>query len=172
MLNTYRHIRHLDSAECWALLDTETLGRLAVLDETGRPDLFPINYLVHYRRLYMQSVYGSKTASILRNPAVAFEVDSIDAAGDARWSVVIRGNATLLEDEELEIRGSGVRRLASFEPSKKWDYIRVAPASITGIMIEPGADNGSTVRGLGPLQSLAHKPKDIPHRPPIHLSNQ
>jgi len=119
---------HLTADECWDLLRTSDLGRLAVLDH-GSPDIYPLNYLLGEHVLYFRSAPGDKLAAIGANPAVAFEADGVFARN--RWSVVIRGSAYRV-NYDSEIEASGVMALDSYLPTDKWNYVRIDPLSITG----------------------------------------
>jgi uncharacterized protein len=74
--------------QCWALLRSRELGRLAfVLD--GRVEVFPITYLVHGAAVVFRTSRGSKLSAVHTHSMVAFEVDAV---GDGvAWSVIIRG---------------------------------------------------------------------------------
>jgi len=119
---------HLTTDECWEMLRTNDLGRLAVLDH-GTPDIYPLNYLVGDHLIYFRSAPGDKLAAIGANPAVAFEADGVFARN--RWSVVIRGTAHRV-NYDSEIESSGIMALDSYLPTDKWNYVRIEALSITG----------------------------------------
>lgn len=79
----------LDEEECLALLAGRRFGRLAVVHD-GRPEIFPVNYLLHGTTVVIRTGQGLKLtlASLAR---VAFEVDDIDDASRAGWSVQVHG---------------------------------------------------------------------------------
>jgi nitroimidazol reductase NimA-like FMN-containing flavoprotein (pyridoxamine 5'-phosphate oxidase superfamily) len=122
-------IIELDEAECWRLLSTHPLGRLAVTATDGDVDVFPLDFLAHERCLYLRSAPGSKLRDITAHRAVALESDGEDVAG--RWSVVVRGRAERLA-LDTEIIESGVLALRSTNPTAKYNYVRVTPTTITG----------------------------------------
>lgn len=122
------HSTELDLDDCWAHLNGETVGRLAVATEAGA-DIFPINFTVHERLIYLRSAPGSKLVDIVKNPMVAFEVDGRQSG--MHWSVVIKGEAVRLTSD-IEILVSGVQFLHTATPSAKWNYIRILPDSVTG----------------------------------------
>ncbi|MEO8908449.1 MAG: pyridoxamine 5'-phosphate oxidase family protein, partial [Microbacteriaceae bacterium] len=89
-------VQHLSSEECWSLLNGEGIGRLAtaVVDPvTGavKPDIFPIDYLVHGGAILFRSAPGSKLIDLTAQPAVAFQAGRRD--GRRYWSVVVHGQA-------------------------------------------------------------------------------
>ena len=121
-------IDELDPSECWRLLGSTDLGRLAV--RNGEEiDIFPINFVVHDDTLYFRSAPGAKLIDLSREPHVSFETDGV--VDRKRWSVVVKGVARRL-DSDSEIRTSGVLELDSYSPSTKWNYVRIEVAQISG----------------------------------------
>ena len=115
--------------ECWEVLASLTIGRLAVLGADGAPDLFPVDYLTHRERIYVRTAPGSKLMDVARDPRVAFEVDAV---GDGlAWSVVVRGTAARLDADD-EIEESGVLDLQSTNPTVKSNFVRITPREING----------------------------------------
>jgi nitroimidazol reductase NimA-like FMN-containing flavoprotein (pyridoxamine 5'-phosphate oxidase superfamily) len=114
--------------ECWTRLEDETLGRLAVRTSDG-VDIFPVNFTVHDRVLFLRSAPGSKLVDMTSYPAVAFEVDGRQAG--MHWSVVVKGEAQRLSSD-AEIEASGVLTLHTMTSTAKWNYVRILPDSVTG----------------------------------------
>ena len=50
-------IEDMTDQECWAILDRERFGRLAVAVH-GEPDIFPINFIVDGNALLMRTATG------------------------------------------------------------------------------------------------------------------
>ena len=115
--------------QCWEALGTASVGRLAVRSGDG-VDVFPVNFTVHEKAIYLRSAPGSKLAAITESPSVAFEVDG-SRGQDHYWSVVVRGTAERLAYDS-EIVGSGVLGLATSTPTAKWNFIRITPTAISG----------------------------------------
>jgi nitroimidazol reductase NimA-like FMN-containing flavoprotein (pyridoxamine 5'-phosphate oxidase superfamily) len=126
----------LSEDECWNLLARRELGRLAVAVD-GKPDIFPVNYVVNGARLLFRTAPGSKLADLSSNPDVAFEVDEYDATSAA--SVVLKGVATRLELQS-EIDLADALPLASWIPTLKYRWVRIAPVSISGRRFERGPE--------------------------------
>lgn len=118
----------LKESTCWSLLRTAHLGRLAVNAADG-VDIFPVNYLVDGGSLVFRTAPGTKLVELTREPQVAFEVDGLDDTH--RWSVVVRGRARRLSDEE-EIIHSRVLGLQTATPTTKHNYVRIIPGIVTG----------------------------------------
>jgi hypothetical protein len=123
-------VERLDASACWKYLQTAELGRLAVDNADGAPDIFPVNYVAHEGALYIRTARDAKLLHIAQHPMVAFEVDGADDE-DHYWSVVIRGTAERVTRDE-EIRDSGVRTLASWSPTAKFFVMKVVANTVTG----------------------------------------
>lgn len=171
MATTSGATTHLGTAECWALLESATVGRLAVTDEEGSPDLFPVNFTAHEGSLYIRSASDAKVVALTARPAAAFEVDGHD--DDGWWSVVVRGAIDRVRDE-VEIEHSGILRLQTASARHKPNVLRLSARAVTGRRFpdrdEPSADpsTGSLPhRAVRPASRRATKPARIPSRPPL-----
>ena len=121
-------VEALSDDECWALLSAAPLGRIAVRTEDG-VDIFPVNFVVTDRFIYLRSAPGSKLVDISAASSVAFEADG--SRGRRHWSVVVHGQAKRMSFEG-DILASGVLALETATSSAKWNFIRVTPHSISG----------------------------------------
>ncbi|MGN6744123.1 MAG: pyridoxamine 5'-phosphate oxidase family protein [Amnibacterium sp.] len=125
--------------DCWALLERETLGRLAI-DAAGIVDLFPINYVVDGRRVFFKTTEGTKLAGLAVHDQVAFEIDGTDEL--TAWSVVVKGRARVLDDwsglGEVERH-----RIVSWLPTVKSRVVVLEPESVTGRSFVRGQDPDS-----------------------------
>ncbi|MCS5718141.1 pyridoxamine 5'-phosphate oxidase family protein [Herbiconiux sp. CPCC 205763] len=119
----------LETEECWRLLAETPIARLSVCDDLGA-DIFPINFLAASGSIFFRSAPGTKIVDLTRRPGVAVEIDGTD--GGKRFSVVVRGDAQRLNDDE-QIHESGVTELHTMTCSDKWNYFEVTPRTITGI---------------------------------------
>lgn len=100
-VNAENAIEHMSEEECWELLASQEYGRLAV-SVAGKPDIFPVNYVVHEGTVVFRTAEGSKLASVAINSAVAFEIDGYDPGNNSAWSVVVHGHAALVDHGSLE----------------------------------------------------------------------
>lgn len=119
----------LTEEQCWQALRTSLVGRLAVRSGEGA-DVFPVNFAVHDRAIYLRSAPGAKLVAITESPSVAFEVDG-NRGQDHYWSVVVRGTAERLVHDS-EITASGVLDLPTSTPTAKWNFVRITPTAISG----------------------------------------
>ncbi len=158
-------VERLTTAECWELLEADSLGRLAVEGLDGMPDLFPVNYTVHEGSLYIRTARGSKLTALTVHPVAAFEIDG--EQDGVRWSVVLRGSARRLEIDK-EIRESGVHALVSAIPTGTYNFICVTPLSVTGrrFAAEPGPTSDAVARAHPSDRPRQQQPTAIAHFPP------
>src|SRR5688572_18238186 len=89
-------ITELALDECWALLRTSEVGRLAVAI-SNHPNILPVNYVVDAGTVVFQTADGTKLAAAVLGTAVAFEIDGYDATSGEAWSVVLKGSAAEID---------------------------------------------------------------------------
>lgn len=128
-------VEDLSTDECWSLLATDGVGRLAtaVADPVSgevQPDIFPINFHAHDGAIFFRTGPGSKLIDLTAQPAVAFQTDG--RRGRRYWSIVVRGHARRLAFDG-EIEQSGILESRAIHPTEKWNYVRIDVESITGI---------------------------------------
>ncbi len=118
----------LPEHECWELLAGETLGRL-VTSVDGRPEIFPVNYVVQRRTILFRTAEGTKLISAAINNHVVFEVDDHNVAEG--WSVIVKGVARSLRTNE-DIEDAERAQVLPWTTSEKSHYVRVLPEMVTG----------------------------------------
>ncbi|WP_427004613.1 pyridoxamine 5'-phosphate oxidase family protein [Pseudarthrobacter sp. H2] len=121
-------ILNLDDEQSWKLIEGTTHGRL-VVTVAGEPDIFPVNYVLSGRTLFIRTAPGNKLAELTINPRVLFETDGI--LSDEAWSVVLRGTARVLE-QSAEIAAAEALGLKSWVPTLKDFYVEIEPTSLSG----------------------------------------
>ncbi|MFF2487139.1 pyridoxamine 5'-phosphate oxidase family protein [Microbacterium sp. NPDC058062] len=165
-------VERLAASACWEYLQTAELGRLAVDNADGAPDIFPVNYVAHEGALYIRTARDAKLLHIAQHPMVAFEVDGA-TDDDHYWSVVIRGKAQRVTRDD-EIRDSGVRQLASWSPTAKFFVMKVVANTVTGRRFPQHASRRDPLMPFEgdatlpappepPRQPRAERPAPIPH---------
>ena len=95
-------------------LDAEHVGRIASIDETGYPQIIPMNFVFLNDAIYLHThTRGEKLDNIKRNDKVGFEVDreleflpsyfedpkDASLADTLYISVVIKGSASIVEEK-------------------------------------------------------------------------
>ena len=120
----------LELDECWMLLRSGEVGRLAV-SNMDHPDIFPVNYVVDHGTVVFRTAEGTKLATAVLGPAVAFAIDGYDAkAGDA-WSVVLKGRASEVQRMRDVVEATELP-LFPWHTSPKPRFVRIEPESVTG----------------------------------------
>ncbi|WP_243725777.1 pyridoxamine 5'-phosphate oxidase family protein [Actinomadura rubrisoli] len=131
-------LEELDRAECLRLIAPGGVGRVAFDDGEG-PAVVPVNYAVDGESvLFRTSVSGRLNRSLLTavtggQVRAAFEVDSIDTATRSGWSVLLRGGAHRLSDEE---RDKAVR-VDPWPGGDRDAWFRLTASDVSGRRLSP-----------------------------------
>jgi nitroimidazol reductase NimA-like FMN-containing flavoprotein (pyridoxamine 5'-phosphate oxidase superfamily) len=122
-------MEHLIESECWTLLRSAQVGRLAVPMQSGGVDIFPVNHVVDQGSIVFRTALGSKLSGAIGAHEVAFEADGVD--DDRAWSVVAHGRAELInrQTDLFESFGLSVR---PWHLSHKPYFVRIEATSVTG----------------------------------------
>lgn len=129
-------VRKLTEQESMERLGAVALGRI-VVRRSDDIEIFPVNYVMDEKNLYFRTAEGNKLFTISLNHDVLFEVDNVDE--ETAWSVVVRGNAELVRDGD-EIQHVDSLDLKPWIPTLKYNYVRIAPDSITGREFQLGEE--------------------------------
>jgi nitroimidazol reductase NimA-like FMN-containing flavoprotein (pyridoxamine 5'-phosphate oxidase superfamily) len=116
--------------ECWDLLGTEVVGRIALIVD-GHPEIFPVNFALERRSIVFRTAGGSKLWAAVTAKPIAFEIDGYDAREQEAWSVVARGEAQVIENQQ-EKDAVDEQLLEPWHPGEKEYYVRLAPKAMTG----------------------------------------
>ncbi len=129
MVMGFGGITELTTDQCWQLLRSRDLGRIAV-SAAGMVDIFPINYAVDATpAIYFRTAPGTKLLELAINDRVAFE---IDGHGETEaWSVVVKGHAERLE-RQSEMDAAEQLGLSPWIPTLKYRWVRIQPSDIAG----------------------------------------
>ena len=131
-----RALRTLSPAECFGLLELGGIGRVGFAAADGIM-MLPVNFAVMAKAIIFHTAPDTLLA-VHANGPVSFEVDHLDEALRAGWSVLVHGRAHKVTDER------GVKRLEDRTHLQPWAagardvYVRIAPNQISGRCIEPG----------------------------------
>jgi len=136
LLDTRTGMERLTREECVALLATEEVGRLAVVD-FGTPVVFPVNYALDGDTVVFRTDPGTKLDKGTRSRA-AFEIDDFDREHRTGWSVVAVGRL----EEVTAFDGPLFDRVHALpiEPwagGEKQHWVRLVPDRISGRRIGP-----------------------------------
>ena len=123
-------VESLDSRECWRLLRSVSVGRLAVWVE-DHPDIFPVNYKVDHGTLVFRTADGTKLQSATGDTPVAVETDGVDADSGIAWSVVVKGQAAPVKDPQEVLDTVGLL-LFPWQAGTKEHFVRITADTVTG----------------------------------------
>jgi len=88
------HDDALSERECWELLATASVGRLA-LSVRALPVIFPVQYYLDGRRLAVCLGHHGLPERALDATVIAFTADSIDPMTRSGWLVQVQGRAVI-----------------------------------------------------------------------------
>jgi nitroimidazol reductase NimA-like FMN-containing flavoprotein (pyridoxamine 5'-phosphate oxidase superfamily) len=130
-------------------LSSQQTGRIASIDESGFPQIIPMNFVFINDTVYMHShIRGEKLDNIRRNQKVGFEVDKsleflpsyfsdpTDASlADTLYiSVVIKGNASIVSNkEEKTIALNGLMK--KYQPEGGYEPIKPSMDVLKGVEV-------------------------------------
>jgi nitroimidazol reductase NimA-like FMN-containing flavoprotein (pyridoxamine 5'-phosphate oxidase superfamily) len=137
--------------QCWVLLDTETVGRVALIVDS-HPEIFPVNFVLERRAIVFRTSGGTKLWGAITAKPVAFEIDGYDAHDETAWSVMARGEAELIESQD-EKDAVDALLLEPWQPGEKAYYVRVAPKALTGRRFKVNKPDLWTTRLSDPRRS-------------------
>jgi uncharacterized protein len=118
----------LDANQCWDLLRSSEVGRLAV-SIGNEPDIFPVNFVVDHGTVVFRTAEGTKLAAAVLGESVAFEIDG-ESDGEA-WSVVVKGQAVEIEQMH-ELFDALELPLYPWNSAPKHRFVRIVPDDVTG----------------------------------------
>jgi uncharacterized protein len=131
-------LEEIPADECYRLLATQEIGRLAVNAE-HHPLVFPVNFALDGTTIVIRTRAGTKLAAA-EHANVSFEVDEIDRRTRSGWSVLVRG---LAEEVGPEHRAVLVERthatgVEPWAPGEHGNWLRIIPHEVSGRRIVPG----------------------------------
>lgn len=127
------HLREIDQAECLDLLGAHQVGRVADRDDLG-PVVLPVNYALDQDTILIQVSPHSILARHLRSAPASFEVDEFDEYTQTGWSVLVRGQATYVEDSDLPADEDQPHAWAE---GQRTLHVRITPYDISGRRLLP-----------------------------------
>lgn len=120
----------LGEEECRILLETRRVGRVAV-SVGAIPAVFPVNYAVVDGAVHFLTAAGTKLAAAVRGSVVAFEVDEIDETDHTGWSVLVVGEAHVVEGAESgPLLGPGGPQ--PWAPGARHHLVRIGTEFVSG----------------------------------------
>lgn len=136
MAHTDSPVVPLPEDSAWGLLASLEVGRLATIHE-GRPEIFPINFVIDGPSIVFRTASGSKLHDLAVDQHVAFEADTWDFEGGR--SVIAKGTAVEITDED-ELRRAHKLPLRPWVPTVKTHFVRITVTEISGRIFNFGPD--------------------------------
>jgi hypothetical protein len=140
-------LEDLSRDECMRLMASVPVGRI-VYTRQALPAVELVNFALYDGDIVIRTDAGGKLAAATRGAVVAFETDSVDAAGKAGWSVTAVGHARAVTDS-AEIRDLDQIALTPWAPGKRDHYIRITPAIVNGRRLGAQPAEASRKEGSG-----------------------
>mgnify|MGYP002722704674 CR=1 FL=1 len=132
-------VQYLDESESREKLASAQLGRV-VVRRSDDMDIFPVNFVIDDRGdIYFRSAEGNKLFTINLNHDVLFEVDNVDKEANRAWSVVVRGNAELLQHAD-EIEYADSLNVRPWLPTLKYNYVKITASEFSGRAFQLGEE--------------------------------
>ncbi len=127
-VDALRADEELSPAECFRLLASESLGRVA-LTSGALPVVMPVQYGVFGSCIVIPTAPGTTLALATRDAVISLETDAVE--GDEIWSVLVTSLARELTDPELllEVRETSLVRWAPVGSDR---YVTLSTALISG----------------------------------------
>jgi transcriptional regulator with XRE-family HTH domain len=119
-------LQELGTDECWSRLADHGVGCLALTTDDG-PAFLPVSYAVIDGAIVYRTETGDAPAAAA-GTEVAFEIDQVDDAITAGWSVLAVGTAERVTPPEEEAAG------------KRELWIRIVPDRVSGCLIREAGE--------------------------------
>jgi nitroimidazol reductase NimA-like FMN-containing flavoprotein (pyridoxamine 5'-phosphate oxidase superfamily) len=129
-------LRTLSPAECFGLLELGGIGRVGFASAGGMM-MLPVNFAGTGKTIIFRTAPDTLLA-LYANGQVSFEVDHLDEALRAGWSVLVQGQAHQVTDERAVKRLEETTHLEPWAGGARDVYVRIAATRISGRCIEPG----------------------------------
>lgn len=129
--------RELSYSECEALLRAGVVGRVALSTPSG-PHIVPVNYSVVDSGIVLRTSAYSLLGTHGRDAVLAFEVDYFDHARQRGWSVIARGRAEVVEDQEEVDHIRSVWEPRPWVSGSRALFLRVLWTELTGRQLGAG----------------------------------
>lgn len=126
------HVREIERDECFELLASRPVGRVAYSIPNG-PVVLPVNFALDGEDILFRTSPHTELGKKMRTGQVAFQVDDFDEFNQSGWSVLVRGSAEYDDSDQLYPEDSpgpwaeGTRNLV----------VRIRPRLVTGRRLLP-----------------------------------
>jgi nitroimidazol reductase NimA-like FMN-containing flavoprotein (pyridoxamine 5'-phosphate oxidase superfamily) len=126
-----RTMETLDRVECIRLMERHPAGVGRIALAGPRPVIFPVNYAIDQGNIVFRTDPGSKFHAAVSDSYVAFEVDWVEPSWQLGWSVLVRGQAHLITDEDA-LRLARDLPLLPWAEGDKQHFVRIDTTLVSG----------------------------------------
>jgi nitroimidazol reductase NimA-like FMN-containing flavoprotein (pyridoxamine 5'-phosphate oxidase superfamily) len=123
-------VHPLSREDCWALLRSSNVGRLAVAIH-AQPFIFPVDFMVDHGCLVFRTDEGAKLDGAFRSNSVCFEVDGTDPEGETAWSVIVTGRCAAVLDPD-RVAAIGLRSPSHWDSEAQPYLVEIHPEHVSG----------------------------------------
>jgi nitroimidazol reductase NimA-like FMN-containing flavoprotein (pyridoxamine 5'-phosphate oxidase superfamily) len=136
-----RALRTLTPVECFDLLGTGGVGRVAFTSAAGQIMVLPVNFAMTGQTVIFRTAPDTLLA-LHAEAKVSFETDRVDDTRREGWSVLVHGHAHQVTDEHAVQNIESRTHLQPWAAGARDVYVRIAPTQISGrrISASPQAD--------------------------------
>lgn len=126
-----RGLRVLSFEECLQRVASAPVGRVA-FRTGGELVILPVNHVSDGVAIAFRTTWGSKLAAAASGDPVAFEIDHFDQALPSGWSVLVKGTAAIVEDEDTVAKLEDQLGILWTGPPEDAFWVRIRPDEVTG----------------------------------------
>jgi len=135
------HLQELSHAQCFELVRSKRVGRLAYSGPDGL-EVLPLNYVIHDEAVVFRTspytTLGRQGQGYLDEvddvDDAAFEVDEIDDYTESGWSVLLKGRLRLVDSDDLP---NSLDRPLPWPAGERFLYMRLVPRTVSGRRLLP-----------------------------------
>jgi uncharacterized protein len=134
-----RAIESLDRDTCLALLPTASIGRVGWVTPEGHAMILPVNFVLDGESIVFSTGEGDKLDAVREGRVLTFEVDAVEPAFQAGWSVLVIGAAEMITSPGQIDRVEQLH-LAPWAPLRNRVFIRLPADEVAGrrLPLHPG----------------------------------
>lgn len=121
----------LSADECWELLASTAIGRVAFVD-AGEPSILPVTHGVQGHMIVFRSGSGTKLEAAAMGHPLAFEVDGWDEQRRTGWSVLAHGVGETVYDDEVTASFGNVAKPWLDAAATRGTWIRIRVDDVSG----------------------------------------
>jgi nitroimidazol reductase NimA-like FMN-containing flavoprotein (pyridoxamine 5'-phosphate oxidase superfamily) len=128
-------LRELSPRECWNLIASGGVGRIAAITGEG-PVILPVRFIVDNETVVFRTTGYGLIGRIGPASEIAFEVDHVDEAIREGWSVLLVGAMERVEDPDEVAAAMGSADLDPWMGGVRNLVLRIRPRRVTGRRVE------------------------------------